>query len=208
MILSAISRLAALVLFLSVFGCGPLSKFPLSQPGEYEPDQRLVGIWLFKADEKESYFHFSKERNGWSDMVAVDYDTKGRMGYGVFKVFTTPIDTHHYMNIKIINIGVLEMGDTPSYILAKYEIVGKDKLYIRLLSSQEVAQGIEDGVLQGEIKNKKKNEIYITDSSENLIRFIERSDIDKLFGNSPFEEKQWRGPYQKIIQPFSDSLTE
>ena len=100
------------------------------------------------------------------------------------------------------------MGDTPPYLLAKYEIIGKDKLYIRLLSPDEVAQGIEDGVLQGEIKNKKKNEIYITDSSENLIRFIESSDIDKLFGHSPFEEKQWLGPYQKIIQPFSDSSNQ
>jgi hypothetical protein len=193
---------------LFIFGCVPLSEFPLSQSGEYEPDQRLVGIWQFETDEKDSYFHFSKERDGWSDMVAVSYDPQGKMGYAAFKVFTTTIDSNRYMNIKIINFGALEMGETPSYILAKYEIVGNDQLFIQLLSPEEVAQGIEDGVLQGEIKDKKDNEIYITDSSENLIRFIKNSDIDKLFGQTPYLEEQWGGPYQKIIQPFADSPTE
>ena len=141
-------------------------------------------------------------------MVSVDYDAEGRMSYGMFEVFTTPVDTHQYMNIKIIKIGILEIGDTPPYLLAKYKIVGNDKLYIQLLSPDEVAQGIEDGVLQGEIKDKKENEIYITDSSENLIRFIKNSDIDKLFGQTPYFEKQWGGPYQKIIQPFSDSSNQ
>ncbi len=141
-------------------------------------------------------------------MVSVDYDAEGRMGHGIFKVFTTPIDSHRYMNIKIINIGMLEIGDIPPYLFAKYEITGNDKLYLQLLSPEEVAQGIEDGVLQGEIKDKKDNEIYITDSSENLIRFIKNSDIDKLFGQTPYDEKQWGGPYQKIIQPFADSPSE
>jgi hypothetical protein len=193
---------------LFVFGCTPLSEFPLSQPGEYEPDQRLVGIWLFKADEKESYFHFSKERNGWSDMVVVSYDRQGKVSYAIFNVFTTPIQSQRYMNINIVNLGMASMEDVPSYILAKYEIIENDKLYIQLLSPDEVAQSIGDGVLQGEIKDIKDNEIYITDSSENLIKFIESSDMDKLFSQTPYDEKQWGGPYQKIIQPFADSPAE
>ncbi len=141
-------------------------------------------------------------------MVAVGYDRQDKMSYAVFKVFTTPLESQRYMNINIINLGMARMGDTPSYILAKYEIVDNDKLYIQLLSPDEVAQGIEDGVLQGEIKDIKDNEIYITDSSENLIKFIENSDMDKLFSQTPYDEEQWGGPYQKIIQPFADSPGE
>ena len=198
----------SLLSYLLLAACVPMSQFPLSQPSGNEPDERLVGIWLFKADEKESYFHFSKQRDGVSDMVSVSYDADGRMSYGMFEVFTTPVGTSQFMNIKIIKVGLLEMGDTPPYLLAKYEVDDSGKLYIQLLSPEEVAQGIDDGILKGEIKDKKDNEIYITDSSENLIRFIENSDIDKLFSQTPYIEKQWGGPYQKIIQPFADLPTE
>ncbi len=199
------------LLFISLFlsSCAVTSRFPLSQLEEHEPDPRLTSIWLLKADKEELYFHFSSEKDGKRGLALVSYGVDGRFGFYIFDVITTPIGNHRFMNIRILQIGHYDTKeDVPSYVLAEYEINGNDELFIRMMSPEEVADKIKDGTLQGTIKSRKKTEVYITDTSENLIKFIESSDIDQLFGYPPIEEKQWRGPYQKIIQPFADSPTE
>lgn len=81
----------------------PYSKYPLSKPGEYKNDERLMGLWHIARppdDPGYVYLHFSKDKNGWMDMIWTK--TRPEVGNSVLyyiRGFTTEIKGKRYLNI-------------------------------------------------------------------------------------------------------------
>ena len=93
----------------SLSACAPVSKYPLSQPGEQPNDERLSGVWLAmdertgavaNEDGESWFFHISKDKEGWLEGVAVSPQDKDGLVLYTFEAFTSSISGHHFLNIR------------------------------------------------------------------------------------------------------------
>ena len=57
----------------------PFSQHPLSRPGEQPNDERLSGVWTFqeKEDQDSVFFHISREKESWLDIVIIGSESQG-----------------------------------------------------------------------------------------------------------------------------------
>ena len=100
-------------------------------------------------------------------------------------VFATTFGNNHYLNIASLSperIKSLEKSNwEPSmaegYFLAKYEVSG-DKLMVAMMDPEQKKQAVKSGKIKGAIKDNRR---LITDTTENLARFIASADQEKLF---------------------------
>lgn len=161
-----------------------MSVNPLSDPATAEIDQRLIGVW-YPQDTKDGhgYVHFVESKDkGWLDVVIIDYKKSGGVGIETFQMFTTKLGQHYFMNIIERPLTEEETAnEAEKYNLIFYDVLNGN-LSFRFMSDDLVAQSIERGELKGTaVKEKWSKDVTITDTTENLARYILQSDIEKLF---------------------------
>lgn len=194
-------------LFLSA--CMPVSKFPLSQPGEQPNDTRLTEVWLavdeetgkvFKEGVGSWFFHISKDKEGWLEGVAVGPKSEGGLSLNTFEGFTSSIGGYHFLNIRkrtYFEKGVTGSRSEPDpkdgrYYIFLYELSEKrGELVVKEMSDKYVKKSIKEGRLEGFVEGDAE---IITDSPANLILFIKESDIKKLFSGTFGVFRKWNGP--------------
>lgn len=189
--MKSIPKLFVLLVFLVwSSGCAPMSVHPLSDPATAEIDQRLIGVWYPQdTEEGHGYVHFVESKDkGWLDVVIIDYKKSGGVGIETLQMFTTKLGQHHFMNI--IDRPLTEVGkknEDEKYNLIFYEFL-EGNLSFRFMTPELVAQSIERGELKGRMNKEKWTKgVTITDTTDNLARYILHSDIDKLFPRDPKE---------------------
>ncbi len=117
-------------------------------------------------------------------------------------MFPTIINSNSFMNIKFLYVSDMtpEEMNKPSiknhfknYIFIKYELKDPDTLSISLINPDILEEAIKDKRLKGiggveEVVNTESglgkriyHAITITDSTENIVKFIIESDLDELF---------------------------
>jgi len=175
--------------FLLVFliwssGCAPMSVNPLSDPATAEIDPRLIGVWYPQDTEGgRGYVHFVESKDkGWLDVVIIDYKKSGGVGIETFQMFTTKLGQRYFMNIIERPLTEEEKkNEDEKYHLIFYEF-SDGNLSFRFMTAELVAQSIERGELKGTaVKTKWTKDVTITDTTENLARYLLQSDINKLF---------------------------
>ncbi len=197
--LSAISKLAVLVLFLSVCGCAPLSKFPLKNLDDFEVDSRLPGIWVAEINGSETVLTFSRfSEDGTLSLLWGRFLDKGGMVSHQFQVFASPFGSQNYLNIEI------EMKDskTRKYVFASYKIDRDNALLIKVWSPEEISNAMEKGILPGTILKRDDEELLIKDPMGHEIIFQREKDIREMLGWDDEDNLgEWLGPYKKLMTP-------
>jgi hypothetical protein len=169
------------------------SEKPLSDPKQSTADPGLSGVWRGqnKDSDVESYHVGLVGDNFPAGMLRIKcivHDKNGQLPHpdnDDLLAFTTTLGNNHYLNvtslsteqIKKLENSKWEPSMADGYFLARYELTG-DKLVIAFMDDQQKKEAIKAGKIKGNIDN---NPALITDTMENLVRFVTTADQEKLF---------------------------
>lgn len=174
------------------------SENPLSRPGEFENDSRLTGTWFTQNKEGSGYIHFSTSKeDGWIDIATVAFDDKRGLDVDFCKGFTTLLKNGKFLNVQCRSNLEREPSEKYSeFHILNYDISSENELRLRAWNGNHVQKNIKEGHIKG---RKVKYHTTITDSTPNLVKFIEKSDIDQLF--KEITRQSGAGPLYKIEEP-------
>jgi hypothetical protein len=164
--------------------CIPESENPLSDPKNAQCDSRLLGTWVAEVEDGEgnAWLHFVEGPDAMTEIVVVSHEKGKGADVSFYHMHPTPVGASWYMNIKpyapekFRTADIAEEMGSSGYLFANYEITAEGLLLIRLVG-KDLGEAVRAGKLRGEIKESKYFEdIKITDSSENLVKFLESAD--------------------------------
>jgi hypothetical protein len=173
---------AALCLLLT--SCVVTSENPLGSPESAQIDQRLLGDWIAQNGD---IVHFSAKDAHWMEAVTTP---KGPDSSSANKksesnlFFVTTIGDDTYLNMRSVG-----EGSRASYSLFRYTINPDQTLHMWGLSQDEMAAAVRAGKLKGTVREHRTTghpphtdiDVYLTDSSEHLMKFISRHDPTDIF---------------------------
>lgn len=144
---------------------------PLSDAREAKPDERLLGKWLSRDDEKNGHIQF--DRGAGAEMTISMFGPRGGERNPVFKMFTTTLGGRSYMNLRLAD----DMEGTDC-LPARYEVAG-DELTVWLLDPKKVKEAIAHGKLKGE--DGMYGAVLITDTPARVKTLLTSPGGDALF---------------------------
>ncbi len=166
---------------------------PLSDPKQATVDRGLLGVWREQTKDNEvSYYHVGlageKFPAGMLRVKIIKHNENGelpRPDNDDLLVFATTLENNHYLNLTILAPDKIKtMGESPwkpslaeAYFLYKYELQG-DTLGIACMDPEQKEEAIKTGKIKGTIEGDK---VRITDTMENLARFVAAAGPKKLF---------------------------
>jgi len=172
--------------------CIPESDHPLSDPSCAKPDSRLLGTWVGMNSDGDGpiWLHFAEGEKSMTEIVLVCPEPKRGIDTSFYVMHPTAAGSHSFMNVRstipksLLSLKVQEDLKYPKpggYLICKYEISSEGILKISVLTDA-IAQEIQDGKLKGQVKKDRfSTEVLIRESSENLLRFIEKEDHEQFF---------------------------
>jgi len=201
--------IVSLVCSLVLVSCCPTSRLPLSDPKTATYDKRLEGSWRFVSDEGSiAFFHFGKMEGNLTKVISIGNKDNGDLEYTVYAMFPTFIGNSQYMNIIFDDISKGVPKEIEGYEFARYEFEkNNNSLVFSLMSANMRTDAVKSGKLKGTIKYNKPSPVdgnkelannetadstycaTITDTPDNMIRFIKDSDPKILFPNPVKLEK-------------------
>ena len=175
-------EIAALLLVICAFtACPPTSKNPLAVAKNSVRDARLDGMWV-NADQTR-YVYFLRAADLQTEALIFGDTSDG----SAYTFSTTRIGEQSYIDVRSINILKHHKPDS-DYFFARYEFTKNGELRIWKMNEDLVKAAVQSGRLKGKIvksKNSQKTNldeiVTLSDSTENLARFVRESDPGKLF---------------------------
>lgn len=180
---------ALIVIFLS--SCSHwISVNPLSPPAE--PDKKMEGLWKLESKENDKvYLHIGKKNENYMIALSVEHKEDGSLDIVEIPFFISRTGTNNYLNIRYEDIekGVSETDK--GFIFVKYSFSDDNTLSFYQFDPEIIKSAVQSGILKGEIYyrettnpvtesgNKEKttqektiDNVKITDTSENMVKFI------------------------------------
>lgn len=134
-------------------------------------DERLLGRWVTDGDEgRPGYVMFVKGAN---DEINVLFEA-GDPNV-MFRLTSLKIYGSTYLLVKST-----DPQHNEGYLLAKYFISG-DRMKVWLLDDKKMRRAVESAKLKGEFGPESYSGVKVTDSAENVLRYI------RAGGNEPFK---------------------
>jgi len=190
---------AALVLFMPAC-CPMVSINPLSEPDGI--DERLFGVWRPVTPEGERvYLHVGKESDTILVALSVEHMDSGRLDTARMPFFLTRTNTNDYWNIRYEDLEDNLAKGYAGFFFMKYTLSDDDTLVVYQLDRKPIIAAIKAGRLKGQITyqaekgpqgakvktlsaEKNVDCVTITDTSANLLNYLETEDSRVLFPES------------------------
>ncbi len=195
------------ILFLLVsitgYSCTPVTSLnPLSDPNNVIFDERLKGVWHYHTeDDSDVYLHIGKAKDNKTLMMSIEHLKDGMLSTSSSVMFPTKIKNNNYMSVEFKENTDDIPKDHLGYYFAKYIISNNGKLVISFMDTRKIIEAIEAGKLKGKItyreihapdkkdqKSRTVDSAKLTDSSENIIEFIRKTDDSILFPDTEKHE--------------------
>ena len=179
-----------------------VSVHPLSDPDQAQVDPRMQGTWRLVTEKEDPVFLHIGILNA-KKMVAVIVEHKpdARLETMRFAFFPTQTQTRRYVNVRMEDIADDMMPPTQGYIFIKYQITGQTQLAFYSMTRPPVVVAIRDGALKGRLTygrhaptggakatssatKKRLTAVTISDSSANILQFVDGGDHSILFSES------------------------
>jgi hypothetical protein len=182
---------------LALAGCIPESVNPIAPASQSFVDSRLEGVWVTHNDggKDHTYYHFQHRRSegqdkkatvsNWLDIVGIGHNRKGSLEHNAYAALPARIGKHKYLSYAIED-GHGKKNASAKYCFARYEFSLRGRLKIYLADNDAFVEAVRSGQLRGKVKTGKDgSSVKITDSSENIAAFVEKTGNAKLFGGKP-----------------------
>jgi len=175
-----------------------LSINPLSEPSFI--NKKIEGVWKYDSkDGDEVYLHISATSK--DNMVALSVEHRRNGEIETFKIpfYLTRINDSLYINVKFDDLPEKISNGRIGFIFINIILLENNNLKMAFLEQQPIIDAIESDLLKGDLSYKKtviSNDeltkplppdsrkvecVTITDSSENLRKFVSSHSHDQLF---------------------------
>ena len=188
--------LATACIFFS--GCFDESINPLSSPQTSVIDPRLEGDYqlLIKNGEgkkEPSYWHFryrsdtdpatGKPRpTHWLEILQVNHGEVGSFEIANYRGLATKMGEQNYLSFSFCSKTEPEKEPT-NYGFVRYELNKDGDLQVWLMNDTAFRDAVKAGKISGKVGGGDEGPTFkLTDTTENLVKFIAASDPEKLFG--------------------------
>jgi len=191
---------------LSVASCCPmLSVNPISEPSATET--QLEGVWKLDAQDDENVFlHIAPMPENRMAVLMVEHKLGKGLDVQQVPIHLSKLKSGLYINIDTTELPAEEFKNKTGFIFFKIDLKGPDRLITAMLDEKPIIAAIENGALKGELRFKKSTAVSgqskaqpaekrkivecvtITDSSENIRKFLEARDNEPLFT----DELRWK----------------
>ena len=195
-------KILFVLISLLLSACAPtISVNPLSQPSSV--DKRLEGLWKLVSDTDMAYLHIGKTSETTMIALSVDHKENGALEISKIPFFPTQTKGNNYLNVKFEDLEDDAAKEYKGYLFVKYEFIDKDTFRLYMMDNDPIISAIQEGRLKGEITYGKRalgqiaptdkplspddeprqtiDCVTMTDSSENILKFLESNSVDKLF---------------------------
>jgi len=195
---------AAIIASALLFSCCPISQNPLSDRGKAIFDKRLQGVWRVVADDfSQGVIHVGKTEGDLTKVISIENKEDGDFKIAVYVMYPTAAGSKQYMNIVVDEASRGIPSEVTGYMFAQYDYNEvSNTLSFSIMSMQPIAQAIASKKLKGVIKynhsssrasddaetvNEGKADsiqcVTITDTGDNILKFIAETDPQVLFAN-------------------------
>jgi len=157
------------------------SENPIGLPESAQIDQRLLGDWVAKNGD---IVHFSAKDAHWMMAVTAPKEPDPAKNPKPDLFFVTSIGDDTYLNMRSVS-----KDSKTTYSLFRYTITSDQKLEMWGMSQDEMAAAVRADKLQGTVQDRGTTgkpphpdvDVHLTDSSENLVKFISRHAPTDIF---------------------------
>jgi hypothetical protein len=167
----------AATLCLALSSCVPTSESPLSPAESAQPDSKLIGDWLDKKDQET--YHITTKGGPWMhvDVLKDGANTES------YDFYPTAIGKNTFANV-VVTKPDGHISSHKAYTFIRYSLSENRVLKMWSMSSEFIFGAVKSGKLQGSTLSQDKDpDVVLSDSSDNLVKFIKSADLDKLFTN-------------------------
>jgi hypothetical protein len=180
--------LKILLYLLFLVGCEVQFMHPPLEVSKTINESSLIGIWHLSSDEIKERVYLAVNPANVNKLAVLYVELKSEGRFESTQILVEPL------NIKGQSYFVAELppslkknddNTAKSYVLVRYSKTGTDKITLWSISSQEIQNAINGGLLKGTYNTNGMwhNTTVLSDSAE-ISKFIAASDVDKLFKKS------------------------
>jgi hypothetical protein len=166
--------------------CIPEFKNPLPRSKDMTPDRAILGTWETLPGEEHFQVSFFAKKSGEMYIVWIDLEDieGGPPGITILGGYTTSINKDKFLCLWFIKKVYQDSADKqekPMFMIAHYNISGKDILSINMFSQGAIKRMIEEGKLKGVIeKGKYVDKVLVTSSSDELVAAILKDGLESF----------------------------
>ncbi|MEO6053267.1 MAG: hypothetical protein ABIP97_04575 [Chthoniobacterales bacterium] len=163
-------------------GCYTESKNPLSPSEGAIADLRLIGKW--KTKDGDLLIITATHKGAWMHLEEVP-SKKGGTTPAFYDFYPTAIGSQRFLNIRMTEYDAKNRPKKRrGYIFAHYEVSKKGTLSFCTMSDEEMAKVVKTGKLKGHVeKGQYLTDVFINDSTENLVTFLKTTNLKTIFPN-------------------------
>ena len=191
--------LVAIVILLATLpACCPMvSVNPLSTPDGI--DERLFGAWKPESKEGEQvYLHIGRKSDKIMVALSVEHRGNGMLDEAKMPFFLTRTGKNNYWNVRFEDLDDGLLKGYAGFFFLKYSFADDNTLLVYQLDRRPIISAVKAGELQGQITYKVRQApsgtppkslsaekrvdcVTITDTSSNLLNYLESGDSRALF---------------------------
>lgn len=167
-------NIVLLILLSTVFlssSCIVSFENPIAGSQSTVTDKRLLGTWSSVKKEEKGLFNFSTNSN--SETILKFVNEKDQNDKIIFTVSSIQLGKYNYLSLKLV-----DEDNTNTFLIAKYEFVGEE-MNVWLPGKEKINDLVQQGKLEG--SRKDYGEISISNSSEEIKKFLESPESEELF---------------------------
>jgi hypothetical protein len=163
-------------------GCVPVSEHPAGD--ERAPfDARLQGVWR-PTEKKDAgtmlFVGFNEDGGQGVHLVVVEETTERRWKVDEYAGITERRGAHGYLSIRYATSD----GSRRGWVIARYTLVGADRLRLETLDEPRLAALVRDGTVAGRVESDTPGaDVDLTLGSEELLAFLESPRGSDLFSS-------------------------
>lgn len=215
--------LAASLLVVTVSGCLPQTRYPLTADAQPSTAKAIIGEWQLVNNEETAFMMILERSDGWADVVTLSVSESGAQDddWQALRIFTSRINGNTYANAKLITTNDQSPGEDfdlaalppqGPFVPLHYELTDDAQLSIAPMHTDAAVDLVLSGVPGNIERGKYLTSVLITADSETLADAVAATTPAKLFATervrflrrSPRQEADFAANDWRIAAAMSD----
>jgi hypothetical protein len=178
-----VSRIAAILLILTLAACIPESQNPAGDPAKAIKEPALNGLWQTDWEEGRLFLHVFDNDQGTIEVYTVNHKQNGSGEADHYQGFINKVGERRIASLQSADTGGEDSGGAATYLLIAYELQPEDKLVVHFIDDKPFIAAVTAGKLQGQVTGEGDNQtVLLTDETAKIAEFMAAQKDTGLYG--------------------------
>jgi hypothetical protein len=178
-----VSRIAAILVILTLAACIPESQNPAGDPAKAIKEPALNGLWQTDWEEGRLFLHVFDNDQGTIEVYTVNHKQNGSGEADHYQGFINKVGERRIASLQSADTGGEDSGGAATYLLIAYELQPEDKLVVHFIDDKPFIAAVTAGKLQGQVTGEGDNQtVLLTDETAKIAEFMAAQNDTGLYG--------------------------